>query len=168
MVKNYRIALLLIFLGMVLSCAKQKEKQTNTDSFYTQTRSYDLYRIPLIKPHQLTTPVLETGWFFELPYGQIGSLISNSIGVNKVGVKDSIIIVQTDIIYVKYKMQKAWFIVDLKTNTENVITDVNEYNNYLNKKGLQDIKLLIPDVVYQRFLDEGNLPFNVESKSISN
>ena len=128
--------------------------------FYSSTRKQDLYRIPLINPHELISPGgIGYDWFYKVQYKNNIDLDTKDLHIEQVGVQDSLIVLYTSSVYVEHKMSKAWFIIDYKEKLMYTYTTFQTYKEYFQKKESKELLLYNVDDVYSDFKNKVRLPW---------
>lgn len=148
---NYRIIWIVLFILTItgiLSCENQSDK---TQDFYTYTRDWDLYRIPLIEPYELfSVTSSDSDWFFKLP----PTLIENQkqIPVDAVTIKDSLIFTFTKDIYLYMVGDiSLWCVIDAKNKQHQVFTKEIDFKAFQQKHNLLDLNFKKPNPVFEVF-----------------
>ncbi len=138
---------------------KKMNTQNNVDEFYIYTRYEDLYRLPLIKPLELTSVGGEGyGWTLKFPYQKIDDNVETGI-LDKIAVEDSLIIVYIERTYLYHNMTEAWFTIDLKEKKEYAFTKEADYNAFLKAKHIDSVTFYSPDELFKQFDEKRTLPW---------
>lgn len=172
---NVKINFYIILLLIVLNCKNENKKgdlkkdnivMEKDDVFYKSKKTEDLSRIPLLKPYELqSVGGVGYGWFFELPFQNIPSLVSNQIDVDEVSIHKNFIILYSKRIYVEYNMQEAWFVIDVNKEKEFLFTQESKMFQFLEKKGIENFNFYDPDTLYRYFVLHDTLLFKTSSKN---
>lgn len=154
----YRLGILMAALA-ICSCNLLPKKEREKNEFYEAAKIGDLYRIPLIQPHELTNNFEVAPWFFNLPYRNSG-LVRDQVVVDEVGVSpyDSMMVFYAYSIDLPGQMTHAWFVVDMRNKNEKYFTDSLSYKTYI-KNVSGEIRLFNCNEVYEKFKKSGQLPW---------
>jgi hypothetical protein len=137
---------------------KEKTEQQQVDKFYTSEKDGDLYRIPLIKPIQIISPIgYDDSWDLKFPYQKIER--KRSVEVSSATVVDSLIIVYSKMTSLPGEMTQAWFFIDTRNKTEIVCRNNDEYQKHLSEIGIATPILYDVNELYSQFKEKGVLPF---------
>ena len=159
-------SLVLIFIAL-FGCSV---RYRNPDPFYSSTGEWDSIRFPLIKPYQVTyheqSPRrLEADyWGIQLHVSPMAKEIYWYTGlhdVQKIAVVEGVILVYTpyEPLVAKDVGQKVlnWFVIIPDKGIETGFDNENDFLEYLQEYGINEVSWETPDVLYQRFLDTGCL-----------
>jgi hypothetical protein len=129
-----------------------------TDNFYSSSKKHDLYRIPLIEPHELVSSGgIGYDWFYKVQYKVSTATDIKEIAVDEVCVNDSLIVLFTSSVYIDYKMNKAWFIIDADKKEMYAFTTLKSYKEHLTLIGIDELPLHQPDDIFLEFANKGYL-----------
>lgn len=100
-----RFFLFILVLFFLSACGNQPDG-TEKDTFYTMTKSGDLWRVPLIKPYELVSPTDSdlNDWFLIVDHPHLSGTddFTHSgdqfqfTSIQRIGIKDSIIVITND------------------------------------------------------------------------
>lgn len=105
----------------------QPDESSGGDPFYTDTRREDLDRLPLVKPLELYSADGGSTWFFDLPFGEVE--MQDQVTCVMVGMKDSILVVYTDLVSLPGETTDAWFCCDLDQRSTTVFRSSEAFRN---------------------------------------
>jgi hypothetical protein len=158
----YLILLALFFIGCKSDSAKH--------DFYSYTKSFDLWRLPLSEPFELISPTNSGDWFlviknpgFKNPdfytYGDEFQLPN----IESVGILDSVIVIHSTGIYWP-KLSGSYnttLIIDTKTQSKLIYSNQHhrsELNDKLGELNIKSIKLYPLESVLKSFQANLSLP----------
>lgn len=159
---------ILIIAGLQLTGCHERKYE---NSFYSTTKSADLWRFPLIKPYELISPTNSGDWFLNLKLDSSqlnkdffyqGSDFQVS-DIESLGIKDSNIVIYCNNLYwPKLGGQySSTIFIDCPTNQVSVFS--NEYHSSLIKQmmskfKLRDLKLYKTENTIKEFQTSKKLP----------
>lgn len=152
---------LLIIAGCQLAGCHERK---NENSFYSTTKSADLWRFPLIKPYELISPTNSGDWFLNLKLDSSqlhkdffyqGSDFQVS-DIESLGIKDSIIVIYCNNLYWPKLggLYSSTIFIDCPTNQVLVFSNEhhsNAINQMLAIKNLKDIRLYQVENIVKQF-----------------
>ncbi|RYE57923.1 MAG: hypothetical protein EOP48_04755 [Sphingobacteriales bacterium] len=127
--KTKSAAILLLFMTL-LSC-QNKAKQ---DDFYSSTKRWDLWRVPILKPFEIVSPTNDDAWFLIIKHPKLSHKDYFNPGdeygfqltsIDSVGVADSILIFKSRSYYWP-KLSgdyQTTLIINAKTNEQFIFSD---------------------------------------------
>lgn len=138
----------IILLGILTACNSENTKKQ--ESFYDNSKKWDLNRIPLIEPYQLLSADNGYSWVFKRN--------DKEDVINKVGISDSTIILFSNRTALPGMMSKAWFVIKLNPYNEKVFTNEIDYKTYLTEIGVSRADLHDVGLIFQEFNEQNKLP----------
>jgi hypothetical protein len=145
------ITYFILFLS--ISCASNNNK----DTFYKSSRHSYIYRLPLIKPYEITSRDNGATWI--LAFQKIQNPCNGVQFLARVGIHDSTIVLYSpnDFSF-SGEHPPVWAVIDVLNGVENVFTEEKDYKFYLREKKLGAIDLYDIQKVFELFDKEGKLP----------
>jgi hypothetical protein len=92
---------IILLLNMTMLSCQNKAKQ---DDFYSSTKRWDLWRVPILKPYEIVSPTNDDAWFLIIKYPKLSHKDYFNPGdeyefqltsIDSVGVADSILILKS-------------------------------------------------------------------------
>ncbi|MEO6671662.1 MAG: hypothetical protein ABIN36_19415 [Ferruginibacter sp.] len=151
-----------------MACCGCKTHSTKHD-FYSYSKSFDLWRLPILGPYELISPSNPGGWFLLLEDSQFknpdffetgkGFQVSN---IETIGILDSVIVIQCPNIYWPKLSGSYSTTVIIDTKKNNFIYSnqhhQKEIASSLTELGIHAIKLYQSETVLKPFLADFSLP----------
>lgn len=116
----------------MVSCGNLKPGNNNKESnFYNYSKKADLYRLPLIEPHELTSADRGYTWFYK--HGNV-DLVADSIGIS-----NSFIVIYSASEYIPEKsgMFQQWYIINHIADSKTIVNSLAEYESFKKKHDLK-------------------------------
>jgi hypothetical protein len=142
------------------SCKQNSSRNASSDSFYTDKGSFDMARIPLIKPYEATTPSTNVNWI-------VASIDTNDIPVTIEGTKElnithGMILIHSVNTTLNYQpVKEAWFIIFPKKRHIKGFESHKKYTDLLKQLGLiNEPKLYSLGKVFNYFDSHGKVNWN--------
>ncbi|WDF55238.1 hypothetical protein [Mucilaginibacter sp. KACC 22063] len=161
--------LYLFILSLILtSCLQYSNKQSTTDSFYTEKGEWDSARIPLLKPYEAILTSKEFGWCVNL-FGNGDTGLPNTV---KVAVKDDAIFLYNINTILDGKDEKqSWHIIIPSKRLEKGFSKYQDYKKYLNKLNIREEPKLFNIELVASYFDDHQVmswdDFNKEHKVVN-
>lgn len=135
---------------IIVSCRDTNKKM----DFYEYFKTADLYRLPLVKPHELISANKGFNWFYK----------SNNfdVEVDSVGISESFIVIYSSSVY-KPELGgrfEQWLIINHKTNETNIVNVSDEFKDFKNNN---NFTMYAINEVYNVFNENLQLPAEWES-----
>lgn len=136
----------------------EKEK-----GFYQYTKSEsDLWRLPLIEPYELNSTTGEGENWCIINFSKLIKKFDDmniSVRVDSISLCNNLIIMYSSNNYYKSKEVECMYLTyDVTEENGNVFVTRNEYDNYLNKRLCNHIKLYDPKILYKNYARDFSLP----------
>ena len=135
--------------------------------FYDHAHTWDLSRLPLIAPYQLTSADKGNTWTLEFrgtpPLSTLGSGAIDSLAV----IDSIIVLYNPSYSHVHEGQGKAWFIIDSRTKHERIVADRRLLVRILDSMSIRLDSLYPIRPIFDRFESEGVLPWR-ETRSMWN
>ncbi len=129
--------LMLIGCLLIVSCNNFTSSKHQDDDFYTDKGSFDMARIPLIKPYEATTPSTNVNWV-------ISSIDTNSVpitidGTKEIKVTKGLILIHSINTTLNYQpVKEAWFIILPKKRIIRGFSKHKDYLGLLDSSGIKN------------------------------
>lgn len=158
----YSILFALLFIG----CNHNSSKQ----DFYSYSKSFDLWRLPLLEPYELISPTNSGYWFltiknpgFKNPDFYISGNEFQLSNIESIGILDSVIVIHSTNIYWP-KLSGSYnttLIIDSKNENKYIYSDQHQrsaLNDKLGELNVKSIKLYPIESVLKSFQADLSLP----------
>ena len=161
-------AAILLLLMTLLSC-QNKAKQ---DDFYSSTKRWDLWRVPILKPFEIVSPTNDDAWFLILKHPKLSHKDYFNPGdenefqltsIDSVGMADSILVFKSRSYYWP-KLSgdyRTTLIINAKTKEQFIFSDEHhqsEIRQKLKTLNVEDTDLYSFEKVKNDFQAKGTLP----------
>lgn|GEM_PF-903752 len=145
--ENKSFILISLFAIMIVGCLDKDEKNSK-DPFYTNANaSWDVIRIPLIKPYELIQLNGSGEWTMNLQ-----KTPSSASNVKGIAVVDSTILIHSVQTYCQDELvPEAWFIVSKQHKIEKGFVKAVEFKKVLLSIGIKNLKFHNVDSVFNSF-----------------
>lgn len=146
------ISIIIIIVLLTTSCNETRNANNSTDmEFYNFSKTSDLYRLPLVKPHELISADRGFLWFYK------GNNID--IEVDSIGISDLFIVIYSSSVY-KPKLSgrfEQWLVINHTTNEAKTINTLSEYESFKKNNNIT-VKLYSVNEVFDVFNKSLQLP----------
>lgn len=153
-----RVLILILLLIIFNSNCFMNSEHADND-FYNFVSRGDLWRIPLIEPHELISADHGATWFYYTHFGDLGR--KDISRVTKFSRDEQNIIIYSERLPIDYKMSEAWFVYNLKDQSLNYFLTEEEFINFY--KCRDKLKWYLCKDSYILFKEKGEHPWLSES-----
>lgn len=160
--------ILALLITVLFSC----QSETKKHDFYSYTKQWDLWRVPILEPYELTSPTNTDDWFFILKNPRLSQkdFFDASEGtefqltaIDSIGVKDSILLIHSHKHYWP-KLSgdyKTTLIVDAKTHKQYIFSDehhLTELKQQLKSLNVEKVRMHPFELLKKEFQSTLTLP----------
>ena len=161
--------LILTFLFTALLACQNEIKKSD---YYSYTKRWDLWRVPLLEPYEIASPTNSDDWFFILKNPRFSHKDFFDAGegtdfqltnIDSIGLKDSIVIIHSQRHYwPKLSGEyRTTLIVDARTHKQFIFSDEHhrtELKHQLKSLKVENVKLYLFQQVRNEFQSTMELP----------
>lgn len=153
---EYYKTLKILLISVILICCRQKSGRESEMKFYESSKTFDMYRLPLIRPIELLSADEGNSWICRYNFKSLSGR-SEIDNIEKVGIFKGFIALYCPLTFNGNSMSETWVLIDVLGNSDVIFNEQIKFESYLKKNDLNQMKLISVDSAYKNFAEKSIL-----------